>query len=374
MPSDLLSRDPEAAVGGDAAARAAAGPGFWTEWLSELSRTGLLEALLADGTVDRALREAPAGHRYDRALNAKMTMICVLMACLFPAEGYDGVLARAFGLPGLRFRPGAGVPTGSAFSQARKLLGEHAVRRLFELDAQVSDAELGIAVLWKGMEVTAIDGTTMELERDPALAGEFGSSSRAGRPLLRITAHVRTASRRWIAASVGSYRQGENELADQLEASFTEGILNIADRGFISMGRFLRFSANGAHLAWRVKNSASQVPFRTLGILPDGSELVRMRESDGMRRKRRRETGNPQAERLPDTIARLVTFTVLAATRSGRKRKPAQVRVLTTLLDHKAHPAREIAGLYAERWQIEIAFLHLKATVRGSRRPLRGKS
>ena len=48
--------------------------------------------------------------------------------------------------------------------------------------------------------------------------------------------------------------------------------------------------------------------------------------------------------------------------------------MLTTLLDDKAYPAWEIAVLYAERWQIEIAFLHLKRTVRGPRRPLRGQS
>lgn len=375
MPSDLLSCDPEAADESDIAARVAAGPGFWTEWLSELSRAGLLEALLADGAVDRALREAPGGHRYDRVLNAKMTLICVLVACLFPGEGYDRVLARTFGMPGLRFRPDGGkAPTASAFSQARKLLGEHVMHRLFELSAQVSDAELGIAVLWKGLEVTAIDGTTMELEREAALQEEFGSSSKAGRPLLRITAHVRTASRRWTGAAVGTYHQGENELADQLGSSFVKGILNIADRGFFSMIRFLRLSANGASLAWRIKNSAKQVPCKTVKILPDGSELVRLRESDSTLRKRRKETGNLRAERLPDTIARLVTFTVLAETRSGRKKKPTQVKVLTTLLDHEAYPAREIAELYAERWQIEIAFLHLKKSVRGSHRALRGKS
>ena len=31
------------------AARVASGPGFWTEWLAELDRQGLLEDLLADG-------------------------------------------------------------------------------------------------------------------------------------------------------------------------------------------------------------------------------------------------------------------------------------------------------------------------------------
>ena len=106
------------------AARIASGPGFWTQWLSDLGREGLLEQLLADDVIGRALREAPSGHRYDRALNAKMTVICVLVACLFPGSGYDSVLATAFGLPGLRRPPGAGVP-----DRGGVLAGQEAARR-----------------------------------------------------------------------------------------------------------------------------------------------------------------------------------------------------------------------------------------------------
>ena len=99
-----------------------------------------------------------------------------------------------------------------------------------------------------------------------------------------------------------------------------------------------------------------------------------LHESDGMRTRRRKDAGDPHAERLPDTAARLVTFTITATTRSGRA-KTTRMRILTTLLDHDAFPAAaDIAVLYAERWQIEIAFLHLKKTVRGPRRPLRGQS
>ncbi|MGI8447416.1 MAG: transposase [Streptosporangiaceae bacterium] len=76
---------------------------------------------------------------------------------------------------------------------------------------------------------------------------------------------------------------------------------------------------------------------------------------------------------MPDTVARLASFTITARTPSGRT-KTATIKVLTTLLDHETHPARDIAALYAERWQIEIAFLHLKKTVRGTRRVLRGQS
>ena len=46
-------------------------------------------------------------------------------------------------------------------------------------------------------------------------------------------------------------------------------MLNLADRGFFSMDRWLRFSAGGADLAWRVKNGARSVPFRTVRALPD---------------------------------------------------------------------------------------------------------
>jgi hypothetical protein len=114
------------------------------------------------------------------------------------------------------------------------------------------------------------------------------------------------------------------------------------------MDRFCRFSATGADLAWRAMSSAKGIPCKTLEILPDGSGLVVLHESDGMLARRHRESRNHAGPRLPGTIARLVAFIVMTETLSG-KRKPARIRVLTTLLDHEDHPAREIAVLYAER-------------------------
>jgi Insertion element 4 transposase N-terminal len=186
------------------------GPGLWLDWLGELRRESLLEELLAGGAIAQALEEAPHRHAYDRTLTGKMTVTCVLVACLFPGAGYDTALAAAFGLPGLHLRPGTGVPSGPAFSKARTLLGEHVMRRLSELDAARGDADLGIAQLWKGLEITALDGTTMELASNDVLAAAFGVPADGARPVLRIAVHVRTATRRWIAAATGGYHDGEN--------------------------------------------------------------------------------------------------------------------------------------------------------------------
>ena len=276
-------------------------------------------------------------------------------------------------MPGLPARPGTPVPTGPAYSKARARSGEAPARAMFGHDAARCDIPAGPDGAAFGLEITQIDGTTLELFNDPLLADEFGTPSPDAKPLLRLVGLLHSGTRRWKAAVIGRYLDGENALADGLQDAFGPGQLNLADRGFFSMDRFIRFSGTGAHLAWRVKNSAKSVPFKTLDVLKDGSELVLLRESGGMRSRRRKAAGDPALPSLPDTVARLICFTVLTRT-SGRRTKTTQIRLLTTLLDPDLCPAGELAVLYQKRWLIEIAFLHLKRTVRGTGRVLRGRS
>ena len=372
--ADAGTGEEEGRVREGLAARVASGPGLWLQDLQGLNREGLLGQLLAEGAIGEAAATAPHGHRLDRVLTAKNTLLSLAAGCLFAGQGYDQVLRTVFAMPGLDpAAPGTPVPTGPALSKARARSGEHVARRAFELDAARTDAGLGIGMLWHGMEVTAFDGTTAELDANGELAAAFGVPAGGKHPMLRLVALVRTATHRWAAAAIGGYHDGENALADELESALKAGMLNLADRGFFSMDRFLRFSAAGAQLCWRVKNGAKSVPLKAIRVLPDGSELVMLHESDGMRARRRRDTGDRAAARLPDTTARLVQFTIVTRTRGGRA-KTSTIRLLTTLLDHQEFPAAQIAALYAERWQVEIAFLHLKKTLRGARRVLRGKS
>jgi hypothetical protein len=184
---------------------------------------------------------------------------------------------------------------------------------------------------------------------------------------------VTCGDRRIQAAAIGSYHTSEQELTDRLAGHLAPGTLNLADRNFFSMHRWQRFSATGTHLVWRVKNGAGSLPAKILQRLPDGSHLVRLRESNAMRTKRRKDSGDPATARLPDTTARLIEFDVTVTDRRGRRRT-SRIRLLTTLLDHHAFPARELAKIYSERWQVEIAYLRLKKELRGPGAILRGRS
>ena len=48
--------------------------------------------------------------------------------------------------------------------------------------------------------------------------------------------------------------------------------------------------------------------------------------------------------------------------------------MLTTILDPQRAPAAELAALYHERWEIEVALAELKTQLRGARVVLRSKT
>ena len=133
--------------------------------------------------------------------------------------------------PGLPARPGTPVPSGPAYSKARARSGEAPARAMFEADAARGDIPAGQDGTTFGLEVTAIDGTTMELSRTRARGGVRGPRGRRQAAAAGRRA-VHSGTRRWIGAAIGGYHDGENALADELEDSFGPGMLNLADRGF----------------------------------------------------------------------------------------------------------------------------------------------
>ncbi|MEU3563654.1 transposase [Kitasatospora sp. NPDC006786] len=101
-----------------------------------------------------------------------------------------------------------------------------------------------------------------------------------------------------------------------------------------------RLAATGAHLLVRCKSGRRLPPVARCG---DGSFLARL---------------GALTVRVIDAEISIVT---------SRGSHTGHYRLLTTLTDPSAHPARELVRLYHERWEIETAYAELKSTILGGR-------
>jgi len=351
-----------------------AGPGSPVAAAALAGRGGVLEVVACPDRVAAALAAAGHGDGRRRVLTGAVTTVLVLGLCLFAGQGYRAVLARLWPLlgavnPTIWMCPGV---SAAALSQARARLPAGVLRALFEAVAAADLVEVaGLRAF--GLVVTAVDGTVVDLADTAAVRERFATPSGGLFPQARLVTLVACGTRRVLGAALDSCAVSEQVLWDRLVGQLTPGTLNLADRNFFSMHRWRTAAATGAHLAWRVKNGEKSLPATVVRTLPDGSQLVRLRESDGMLAARRKTTSQTKAPRLADITARLVEFTVTVTDQTGRS-QTSRFRVLTTLLDHDACPGEQVAACYAQRWQIELAYKTIKSTLRGSGRRLRGQT
>ena len=346
-------------------------------------RESVWQVLVDPEAVRAALAAEGHADTRRRVLTGEVTVTTVLGLCLFSGEGYDSVLSRV--IPALA--PGAGVPTASALSQARARLEGQPTKALFEATASrlaampapggpptaAGSAAGAAGATAFGLELTGFDGTCLDLAATDEIAEQFAVPSGGSYPQARLVTLTSCGTRHIRAAAIGSYATSEQKLVDELIPKLGPGTLNLADRNFFSMARWVAAAGTGAQLAWRVKNGARSLPAKRAAVLSDGSTLVRLRESNGMLSRRRAEAGDRSLPRLPDTLARLVEFDVQVTDEAGRRRT-SRFRVLTTLTDHHAYPATAIAAVYAERWQVELAYYRMKVTLRGPGVVLRGQT
>jgi Transposase DDE domain/Insertion element 4 transposase N-terminal len=266
------------------------------------------------------------------------------LACaLFPGESLEDVCDNLTGaVPELCEL----APAKSALHGMRSRLGPEAMRAVFEAVAVPVAGPDTLGARWRGLRTLAVDGFTVEMPDSAVNRAHFsGPSTRpaggevvtAGYPQARLVTLVETGTRAALGAAIGTYLTGEPELAAQVATAAGKGDVVIFDRNFPSVALWKAYRATGAHLVMRAKKSVAR---DVVQALADGSALVRMYR-DGRR--------SPDPER--SVTARLIEYEIA----NGEV-----IRLLTSLEDPELHPADEIARLYAERWQSEIANLQVK--------------
>ncbi len=298
---------------------------------------GELTRLIPFEMVDDVLADTASVQRRVRILPARVVVYLLLAGCLFTELGYRQVWQRL--TSGLRMLAVA-QPTASALRQARQRLGPAPLRALFDLLRGPAATTMTTAVTWRGMLLTAIDGTILTVADSPANLAVYtkqrGNNGGSGYPQIRLSAMLTCGTRSIIDAVFDPATTGEIAQAHRLTRALKPGMLLLADRNYAAADLVTAFAATGADLLIRCKTG------RRLPILA--------RHHDGSYRSL-----------LGGVTIRVIEAHIHIRTSAGHR--TGTYRLITTLLDSRRYPATELITLYHQRWNIETAYLELKSSI-----------
>lgn len=245
----------------------------------------------------------------------------------------------------------------SALTQARQRLGQHPLAQLFGLCASTWDQRHQRGTSWRGLARYAIDGSTLRTSDTPANrehfgAQEYASGAVASYPQLRMLTLTSLSTHLLRDAVFGEYGKNEMRYAKELIGAIPEHSLTVFDKGFLSAEILLQVQQTGSQRHWLIpaKNNSK---WEKLDQHPTDYR-VRMKVS-------------PQARKAnPDLPQHWEARAIETVSRHGRRRI-----LLTSLLDAKAWPAKEVAQQYEQRWHIETSYRELKQEMLGEQLTLR---
>jgi hypothetical protein len=245
---------------------------------------------------------------------------------------------------GRRWRP----PNISSLARARTRLGADPLHMLFDEVAGPVGADDAVGVFCCGLRVVSIDGSTTDVPNSKKNAEYFGRPSNATRaggfPQVRWLAAAESGTGALVGATTGPYTVGEQTLARDLLPAFTEQMLVLADRNFLSHTLVRDILAAGAHILWRASSSFRLTP---IDVLADGTYLAQLHPA-------RKADGEP-------ITVRVVEYTVHSSSTPDGTEEPSEVFALVTdLLDIEAFPAIDLACAYPMRWECETVIGHHK--------------
>jgi hypothetical protein len=166
--------------------------------------------------VDEVLAATRRTQQRIRLLPARVVVYLVLAGCLFAELGYVQVWQKlAAGLAEL----GPAEPSSGMLREARQRLGSAPLRALFDLLRGPGATTASHAVRWRGLLLTAIDGTVMSIADAEAIRARYpkqrSNHGGAGYPALRLSVLLTCGTRSIIDAVFTAITTGELDQARQ---------------------------------------------------------------------------------------------------------------------------------------------------------------
>jgi hypothetical protein len=250
--------------------------------------------------------------------------------------------------------------TDSAVTQARQRLGEEPLAWLFSTSARHWQAQDARRCDFHGLQLLAMDGTTLKLADSPENrehfdAPRFAEGALASYPHARMVTLTSLRTQLVLAADFGTYSQGEMGFALKLLSEVPDHSLTVFDRGFLAAELLHSLGSKGQDRHFLVPAKSNTRWSLVSGDEQDG--IVEMRVS-------------PSARKHDPSLPAL--WRARAIARTGPTGKSGYL--LTSLTDRRRFPAESVRKCYLERWQIETSYREIKQTMMGMALSLRSHS
>ena len=311
--------------------------------------------------IHEVLEETQRASVRERDLPAHVVVYYVIALALYMRSSYREVLRCL--LEGVQWLldPSSKVKVAgkSGISQARSRLGAEPLQKLYDAVATPIAEKRTKGAWYRQWRIVSLDGSTLDVadtaDNDQAFGRPGSSRGSSAFPKIRFVALLENGTHVLWGAHMDRYATDELTLAEKVIPSLRPGMLCMADRFFPGYKLWRMAAKTGADLLWRVRQNARlEVEKR----LPDGSYLSRIYASAKNRRKKRN-----------GIVVRVIEYRL----KDVADAEP-MYRLTTTILDHEKAPAKELAALYHERWEIETTLDELKTHLRGAQIVLRSKT
>jgi len=314
--------------------------------------------------IDSVLAATGRASKRQRDLPGHVVVYYVIALALYMQVSYREVLRCL--LEGIRWLQGPNghikVTGKSGISQARKRVGSEPLQLLHD-ELVVPIAVRGSNRMTKGgwyrtWRLVSLDGSTLDVadtrENELAFGRPKASRGQSGFPQIRIVSLVENGTHVLFGSRMAGYDTGEITLTKDVISFLTKGMLCLADRNFFGYKLWKQAQETGADLLWRGKKN---LKLPCLRRFRDGSYMSRIYASDKDRRHDKDGIDVRVIEYMLEGIPDAEPF----------------YRLITTILIPKEAPAKELAALYHDRWEIENAFDEFKTHLRGAKIVLRSK-
>ncbi len=303
---------------------------------------------------DKAVKEAcdTSGYRYrERAITPIVTVLHMIMAAIWPEESFASswqILWTSFSSVYSNFAGKS--PSLGSVTKARYRLPLEMWKKLFEwLSIQAQNLSESFDK-WKGHRVVLLDGSCVSMPDKYELFREFGRPTgyhgKYRYPLARLVTLCLANTMTVLDYALGRYDDDENFLARPLLEKLRKGDLLLADRHFAAAHFYWFYQSIGLEFLTKAHQNLKVSRIKRIESYAQNDFLGWLKINDIYRRK---------DSNLPEKI--MVRFIRVVCCDRGRRKS---IWLVTSLLDNRLYPAREVARLYGRRWRIETLFRDVK--------------